>query len=87
MLHINRIMLSGTVKSKPETTIIDKKEYVKFVLDAKCEVNVFCKGSLAKNVEKFIKPDKEVLVEGNLEATNGLKIIADQITFLDKTEK
>lgn len=87
MLHINRIMLSGTVKSISKPITLAQKRIVKFVLDAKCEVNVFCKGSLAKNVEKFIKPDKEVLVEGSLEATNGLKIIADQITFLDRTEK
>ena len=80
-------MLSGTVKSISKPITLAQKRIVKFVLDAKCEVNVFCKGSLAKNVEKFIKPDKEVLVEGSLEATNGLKIIADQITFLDRTEK
>lgn len=87
MLHINRIILSGTVKSISKPITLTQKRIVKFVLDAKCEVNVFCKGSLAMNVEKFIEPDKEVLVEGRLEAMNGLKIIADQITFLDKTEK
>lgn len=94
MIALNRVLIGGKISHINVNSDEDKKTVCTFEIaikdyydDTTDFIPCFARGNLAKNIEKYITEDVEVMVEGKIreDEEGALFIYASSVVFVEPT--